>query len=69
MIIVLIVLLVWILVLSIQTKEIKKTLDDVVRWSAYLETVIKDSQILVLNPEKGKHGEYEVNKKIAELLK
>lgn len=69
LLITIVVLLIWVFGLSLQVKKLPKDSDDLVRWSAYLETTIKDAQILVFNPEKGKHGEWELNQKLKNLLK
>lgn len=64
LLITIVVLLIWVFGLSLQVKKLQKDSDDLVRGSAYLETVVKDAQILVFNSEKGKHGEWEVNQKL-----
>lgn len=64
-----VVLCIWVFGLSLQVKKLQKDSDDLIRGSAYLETVIKDVQILAFNPEKGKNGEWEINQKLKNLLK
>ncbi len=62
-------LLLWVYILQTDVKKLKKDLSDIGRWSAYLETTIKDAKVLVFNSEKGKNGEWEVNNKLVDLLK
>ena len=63
------ILVFWIFVLNLKAKEHATEVADIIRWNAYLETVLKDSQILVFNTKKGKHGEYEINNKLIDFLK
>lgn len=61
-------LLFFVLDLRLRTKKFRKELDEIGRWCAYLETTIKDAQIIVFNQAKGEKGKYEVNRKLIDLL-
>jgi len=61
-----IVLLLWVLVLSGQIKKLTKDSSDLGRWSAYLESVLKDAKILIYNSKKSENS---VNEKLINLLK
>ncbi|MCK6462796.1 MAG: hypothetical protein L6Q29_03195 [Candidatus Pacebacteria bacterium] len=68
LIILIVFLFILVFVLHIKTKELSKELSVLTRQSAYLETTIKDVGIILFNKDKGKYGEFEINKKLKDFL-
>jgi predicted Holliday junction resolvase-like endonuclease len=66
LIVIVLALLFWLYGLSKRISRLTKDLEQIGKWSAYLESTIKEGRILTMNQTR---GEWEVNTKLKELLR